>query len=44
MGALATGGIRIVSHDVVPVFGIPERVIAMVAANEQEELARRERT
>jgi putative phosphoribosyl transferase len=43
MGAIASGGIRIVSEDVVAAFAIPERVIATVAANEEEELARRER-
>jgi predicted phosphoribosyltransferase len=43
MGAIASGGIRILSEDVVEAFGIPERVIATVAANEEEELDRRER-
>jgi putative phosphoribosyl transferase len=43
MGAIASGGIRIVSEDVVATFAIPERVIATVAANEEEELDRRER-
>jgi len=43
MGAIASGGIRILSDDVVKAFGIPERVIASVAAEEEEELARRER-
>jgi putative phosphoribosyl transferase len=43
MGAIASGGIRIVSEDVVAAFAIPERVIATVAANEEEELDRRER-
>jgi predicted phosphoribosyltransferase len=43
MGAIASGGIRIVSEDVVAAFAIPERVIAAVAANEEEELDRRER-
>jgi putative phosphoribosyl transferase len=44
MGAIASGGVRIVSDDVVAAFGIPEQVIARVAAREQEELARREWT
>ena len=43
MGAIASGGIRIVSDDVVAAFGIPDRIIATVAANEEEELDRRER-
>jgi putative phosphoribosyl transferase len=43
MGAIASGGIRIVSDDVVAAFGIPDRMIATVAANEEEELDRRER-
>jgi putative phosphoribosyl transferase len=43
MGAIASGGIRVLSEDVVAAFGIPERIIATVAANEEEELDRRER-
>jgi putative phosphoribosyl transferase len=43
MGAIASGGVRIVSDEVVATLGIPERVIATVAANEEEELERRER-
>ncbi len=43
MGAIASGGIRILSEDVVAAFAIPDRVIATVAANEEEELDRRER-
>jgi predicted phosphoribosyltransferase len=43
MGAIASGGIRILSDDVVRAFGIPERVVATIAANEEEELDRRER-
>jgi putative phosphoribosyl transferase len=43
MGAIASGGIRVLSEDIVATFGIPERVIATVAANEEEELERRER-
>ncbi|HEY3011364.1 MAG TPA: phosphoribosyltransferase [Gemmatimonadales bacterium] len=43
MGAIASGGIRVLSNDVVAAFGIPERVIAAVAAREEEELDRRER-
>jgi predicted phosphoribosyltransferase len=43
MGAIASGGVRIVSENVVEALGIPERVIATVAANEVQELERRER-
>lgn len=44
MGAIASGGVRIVNADVVRALGISEEVIDSVAAEEQEELARRERT
>jgi len=44
MGAIASGGVRIVSDDIVAAFSIPERIIAAVAAHEEEELKRRERT
>jgi putative phosphoribosyl transferase len=43
MGAIASGGIRILSEDVIAAFGITDRVIAAVAAQEQEELDRREK-
>lgn len=43
MGAIASGGVRIVSEDIVEALGIPERVIATVAAAEAQELERRER-
>jgi predicted phosphoribosyltransferase len=43
MGAIASGGVRIVSDDVVEALRIPERVIAIVAAAEAQELERRER-
>jgi putative phosphoribosyl transferase len=43
MGAIASGGIRIVSNDVVAAFGIPERMIATAAANEEGELDRQQR-
>jgi len=42
MGAIASGGVRIVSQDVVASLGIPDWVIAAAAANEEHELARRE--
>src|SRR5688500_6788463 len=43
MGAIASGGVRIVSDNIVEALGIPERVIATVAAAEAQELERRER-
>jgi predicted phosphoribosyltransferase len=43
MGAIASGGVRILSEDVVQTLGITERVIATVAALEEQELDRRER-
>ncbi|HLV21996.1 MAG TPA: phosphoribosyltransferase family protein [Polyangiaceae bacterium] len=41
-GAIASGGLRTLNHDVVQALGIPERVIDAVAAREQRELERRE--
>lgn len=43
MGAIASGGVRIINDDVVRQFGITENVIATAAAHEQVELERRER-
>jgi predicted phosphoribosyltransferase len=43
MGALATGGVRVLNDDVVHALDIPEEAIAAVAAEEGQELARRER-
>lgn len=43
MGAIATGGVRVINRDVVEGLRIPEIVIDAVAAEEQEELVRRER-
>src|SRR6187200_3279263 len=43
MGAIASGGVRVLNDDVLNVLPIPERMIDAVAAEEQEELARRER-
>jgi predicted phosphoribosyltransferase len=43
MGAIATGGVRQVNHDVVDALGIPGNVIDAVAEREQRELERRER-
>jgi predicted phosphoribosyltransferase len=44
MGAIATGGIRVISEDVIDALGIDDREIAIAAATEQRELDRRERT
>ncbi len=43
MGAVATGGVRVLNDEVVRGLGIPDYVIDAVAAREQLELARRER-
>jgi putative phosphoribosyl transferase len=43
MGAIASGGVRVISEDVVRAFGVADRAIAMAAAYEEHELKRRER-
>jgi predicted phosphoribosyltransferase len=43
MGAIATGGVRVLNEDVVQTLWIPDEVIEHVAAEEQQELQRRER-
>ena len=43
MGAIATGGVRILNNDVVQFLGIPKEMIDKIAAHEQLELERRER-
>jgi putative phosphoribosyl transferase len=43
MGAVATGGVRVLNDEVVRVLRIPDYVIDAVTAWEQQELARRER-
>ena len=43
MGAIASGGVRVLNEDVVSYLRIAERVIDAVAEREQEELERRER-
>jgi predicted phosphoribosyltransferase len=43
MGAIATGGVRVLNDQIVNGLGIPSYVIDAVAAQEQQELARRER-
>lgn len=42
MGALASGGVRIINQQIVNEIKIPDEVIARVAAQEQRELERRE--
>src|SRR5499427_560360 len=43
MGAIATGGVRVLNEDVVHALDISEEAIAAAAAEERRELARRER-
>jgi predicted phosphoribosyltransferase len=43
MGAIATGGVRVLNEDVVRGLGVPDKVIDAVARREQDELERRER-
>jgi predicted phosphoribosyltransferase len=43
MGAVATGGVRVLNDQLVNRLGIPDHLIDAVAAREQQELARRER-
>jgi putative phosphoribosyl transferase len=43
MGAISTGGVRVLNQDVVDYLGIPGDVIDAVAADELQELERRER-
>lgn len=43
MGAIASGGVRVINRDVVDTLGIPSAMIEQVAQIEGEELKRRER-
>jgi putative phosphoribosyl transferase len=43
MGAIASGGVRVLNRDVVEGLNIPEHVVEAVTARETEELERRER-
>ncbi len=43
MGAIASGGVRVLNEEVVEVTGVPREVIDRVAAEEKRELERRER-
>ena len=42
MGAIATGGVRVVNEEIISYLGIPDEVIDSIAAIEQRELERRE--
>jgi putative phosphoribosyl transferase len=43
MGAIASGGVRVLNDTVIEALDIPERIIDAVAEREQQELERRER-
>jgi putative phosphoribosyl transferase len=43
MGAIATGGVRVIDRSVMESFGVTEAELAAVAATEEQELERRER-
>ncbi|MDQ3396479.1 MAG: phosphoribosyltransferase [Deinococcota bacterium] len=43
MGAIATGGVRVLNEDVVRGLGVPEKTVEAVAASELKELQRREK-
>jgi putative phosphoribosyl transferase len=43
MGAIATGGVRVLNEQVIQALSIPPYVVDMVASEEQKELERRER-
>ena len=42
IGAIASGGIRVLNEDIIRVLSVPEEVINIVARNELQELERRE--
>ena len=44
MGAIASGGVRVLNEELLQYYPIPAAVIESVAAREQEELERRERS
>src|SRR5687768_2858421 len=43
MGAIASGGVRVLSADLVRAYNIPQSAIDIIVRNEQQELERRER-
>ena len=42
MGAIATGGVMLLNHDVIRELGIPDEMIRAIAMREWQEMARRE--
>lgn len=42
MGAIASGGVRVLNDEVVRLYGVPERVVDAIVSQEQLELERRE--
>src|ERR1700756_976352 len=42
MGAIASGGVRLLNRNVIDMFGIPRDLIEMITAREQRELERQE--
>lgn len=43
VGAIASGGVRVLSEDVIRAYGIPTHVIDTITREERAELERRER-
>jgi predicted phosphoribosyltransferase len=43
MGAIASGGVRVLNENVIRTLGIPDSVVDIVVAEEEQELERRER-
>jgi putative phosphoribosyl transferase len=43
MGAIASGGVRILNHDIISAYHVPQLVIEKVASEERTELERREK-
>jgi putative phosphoribosyl transferase len=43
MGAIASGGVRVLNEDIINYLGIPDQVIDAIAAREERELERRDR-
>lgn len=44
MGAIASGNVRVLNHDVINAIAVPDEIIESVTALEKEELERRERS
>lgn len=44
MGAIGSGGIRVLNDDVIRILNVPQEVINIIAQREMQELERRERT